>query len=232
MKRKMKAAERIGQTINNMKILDFKRENEKTYYYIECQLCHSKKWKRADTVINPKIKSCGCLSASTQFKSQNLLNKRFGRLTVVAKTNKRDSNNGSVIWLCKCDCGNEKEVSSYILNKGGVRSCGCLAKDAHKRIGAEIGEATKEVSIDGTNVRNLTMKISKRNTSGIKGVVWDKERKKWLAQIKFKGKKYFLGRFNNIEEARKVRERAEEKIFGDFLNWYNEIYLNEKGKEK
>ena len=29
-------------------------------------------------------------------------------------------------WHCRCDCGNECDVSSEQLRNGGTRSCGCL----------------------------------------------------------------------------------------------------------
>lgn len=72
------------------------------------------------------------------------------------------------------------------------------------------------------------MKLPKSNTSGYKGVSWDKNRKKWIAKIVFKGKDYYLGRYLQIEDAIKSRKEAEEHIFGEFLKWYN---LNKsKGK--
>ena len=57
-------------------------------------------------------------------KIVDLAGKTFGRLTVVAMTDKR--RNGRVVWLCKCSCGNEILASAKHLNGGGVRSCGCL----------------------------------------------------------------------------------------------------------
>ena len=29
-------------------------------------------------------------------------------------------------WICKCDCGNEKETSGNYLKNGSVQSCGCI----------------------------------------------------------------------------------------------------------
>ena len=44
---------------------------------------------------------------------------KFGDLTVI-------SNAGGEHWLCKCVCGGEKEVPTYKLTGGEVKSCGCL----------------------------------------------------------------------------------------------------------
>ncbi len=40
----------------------------------------------------------------------DLTGQKFGRLTVIKKVG--IDKYGKSIWLCKCDCGNEKEVKS------------------------------------------------------------------------------------------------------------------------
>ncbi|WQZ00671.1 HNH homing endonuclease [Xanthomonas phage NP1] len=46
------------------------------------------------------------------------------------------------------------------------------------------------------------------NSSGIPGVGWRKEKKKWQAYIKLNGKQIFLGYFDTIEEAAAARAAA------------------------
>ena len=53
---------------------------------------------------------------------------RFGRLEVIKFT--RFDKERRACYLCKCDCGKEKEVGSRLLRKGVTKSCGCLQKDA------------------------------------------------------------------------------------------------------
>lgn len=55
----------------------------------------------------------------------NLAGKRFGMLLVIELTNTRNDKN-QLLWLCKCDCGNEKTFISGRLKHGGNKSCGCL----------------------------------------------------------------------------------------------------------
>lgn len=59
-------------------------------------------------------------------KRIDLTGRRFGRYTVVylARIAK-----GHSVYLCRCDCGIEKEVSATHLSGGETKSCGCLAKD-------------------------------------------------------------------------------------------------------
>jgi len=61
-------------------------------------------------------------------KIRDIQSQKFGRLTVVCPTGKRSKQRG-VIWLCRCDCGNLKEVRSDQLISGITKSCGCLQKE-------------------------------------------------------------------------------------------------------
>ena len=56
----------------------------------------------------------------------DLTNKIFGRWTVIEKAKSR---NNKGYWKCKCICGNESEVESYLLTSGQSKSCGCLQKE-------------------------------------------------------------------------------------------------------
>jgi hypothetical protein len=65
--------------------------------------------------------SCGCL------KGKDLTGQRFGRLVAVEITQER-STSGGIYWKCKCDCGTIKYVTTFDLNRGHTKSCGCLQK--------------------------------------------------------------------------------------------------------
>lgn len=58
---------------------------------------------------------------------KSLVGKTFKRLTVIHKTDNRD--HGSIIWKCKCVCGNFKDVSTEKLKNATTQSCGCLGKE-------------------------------------------------------------------------------------------------------
>jgi hypothetical protein len=53
---------------------------------------------------------------------------------------------------------------------------------------------------------------TKTNTSGVRGVYWRKDRKKWHAQITVKGKNMFLGIFDDLEEAKIVSLKARAEL--------------------
>lgn len=56
-----------------------------------------------------------------------MVGEKFGRLTVKEKLGPDRYRN--IKWLCDCDCGKTKEVTTNLLNMGKVRSCGCLNKE-------------------------------------------------------------------------------------------------------
>lgn len=73
---------------------------------------------------------------------------RFGRLVAVKRLRTDTSPSGRKysVWLCKCDCGNNKEVRLTNLRQGTVQSCGCYAHDVRSKNAQElkIGEKMKK----------------------------------------------------------------------------------------
>ncbi len=70
-----------------------------------------------------------------------------------------------------------------------------------------------------TNKENMqNSKLSASNTSGVKGVHWDKQRNKWQAQIRIDGIKIHLGYFENKEDAIRARVQRANEAFGNFVN--------------
>ena len=68
----------------------------------------------------------------------------------------------------------------------------------------------------GQNQHNR--KTNANNTSGYKGVSWNKAQKKWTARITLERKIIHLGYFANVEEAAEVVRKAREELHGSFAN--------------
>lgn len=82
-----------------------------------------------NSLLSAGTRSCGCLSVEINIaRAEDLIGQKFGKLTVIAKAERRDPK--VIRWLCKCDCGNEVEVDCGVLKSGGTRSCGCLYAEA------------------------------------------------------------------------------------------------------
>lgn len=65
----------------------------------------------------------------------DLTGQRFGRLTVLRRCG--TSKDGQKVYLCKCDCGNFKEIRSGNLRNGHTNSCGCLSREVTSKVNAE-----------------------------------------------------------------------------------------------
>ena len=64
------------------------------------------------------------------------------------------------------------------------------------------------------NSRNS--KKRKDNTSGYKGVSWNKQKNKWVAKAWMKGKQIHLGYFENIGVASSAYNKGIKKLYGEF----------------
>lgn len=70
---------------------------------------------------------------------------------------------------------------------------------------------------EATHAQNIqNAKTPCTNTSGRKGVCWNKKERRWVATIGFNGQRKSLGMFANFEDAVKARESAEEKYHGEY----------------
>lgn len=62
-------------------------------------------------------------------KYRDLTGERFGRLTVVAKAQRPPKYANRQFWLVRCDCGNERVLSSGEWNRHARYSCGCYGRE-------------------------------------------------------------------------------------------------------
>jgi len=75
-----------------------------------------------DSLRSGHTRSCGCLS-----RREIEVGQRFGQLTVVARSPRREGTKS--VWVCRCDCGADTEVRAGSLTSGNTRSCGCLRRE-------------------------------------------------------------------------------------------------------
>jgi len=97
------------------------------------------------SLIGGGKKSCGCLSGI-----KNRIGQRFGQLIVIALAKERYHE--GAVWICKCDCGNEKMIPVTALVSGHTKSCGCLHK---KQVSKKPYEALYKILEFAAKKRNL-----------------------------------------------------------------------------
>lgn len=58
---------------------------------------------------------------------EEFIGKKFGKLLVLEKTDKRIRRH--IVWKCRCDCGNIFYTQGQYLKNGQIVSCGCISKE-------------------------------------------------------------------------------------------------------
>lgn len=138
-------------------------------------------------------------------KRTKMIDERFGSLVVIEEVG--PGTNHDRLFLCRCDCDNEKVFSMNSLRRGKTKSCGCKVQETIEKMN-KINESFR---IDGIQTTALTRKAPKNNTSGVKGVSieYTKSGKKvYGAYISVGGIKHRLGKFDSKEEAVEARKAA------------------------
>ena len=122
--------DKTGQIFNNCIVIEIdKKRSEETkriHWFLKCQNCGNILSRRTDSLKNIK---CTCkkrhYSQNNEKRIQEMIGKRFGKLTVLECVENERANDGSLVYKCQCDCGNIKNISGAYLRKG-TKSCGCL----------------------------------------------------------------------------------------------------------
>lgn len=115
----MKNDDRTGQKYEMLTVIkkaDYQKNGNNVW---EC-LCECGETTFIMTTHLTKTKSCGCLRR--KIKKENLLGQRFEALLVIAEA---ENINNFAMWLCQCDCGNQKVIKAASLKSGKSVTCGC-----------------------------------------------------------------------------------------------------------
>lgn len=206
--KKIRRKNLIGQRFGKLTVLEYDRNTYKWLCRCDCgNLCA----KSAGQLNAGLAKSCGCGWHPASVRT----GMRFGRLVAVSPTDQRSAK--AVVWECRCDCGQTVFLRSTMLASGHTTSCGCVKQEQDKL------KDFKNILTytDGTCIE-FVKNIGKRrvNTSsdtGVRGVVLKDG--KYQAHIQFRKKRYYLGRYTDLEDAVAVRKQAE-SIVTEYLETY------------
>lgn len=123
----------IGKTFGCYEVLDIDephvspsgRKNKR--YKCKCTRCGNIRSMNASKLTHNNYQHCN--KCTIQYPVKNdLTSCKFGMLTVIKRVENHIQPNGSskVMYLCKCDCGNNSIVAASHLKSGHTSSCGCL----------------------------------------------------------------------------------------------------------
>ena len=129
LRRKNKINE-IGNRYGRLQVIDYAPNDQNGNSRWKCLCdCGNVIITKGARLRNGGVLSCGCIRTEKLIQNnynrrKNLLNQKFGLLTVIQETEKRN-NNRSIVWKCQCECGNITYVSEADLISGNTKSCGC-----------------------------------------------------------------------------------------------------------
>lgn len=128
-----KVIDLTGQRFGRLTVIkQAESKNNKSYWYCECD-CGNKTTTTSYNLRNGHTKSCGCLKQELNGNQRfaDLSGQRFGRLTIIRRTNDNISPSGlrATMWECICDCGNITVVNAATLKNGSSTSCGCYRNE-------------------------------------------------------------------------------------------------------
>lgn len=185
----------------------------------------------SSSLVNGYSKSCGCLQKESAQK-QGLKNAKQNKYDLTGEygigwttnTNRefyfdledydkiknycwRESGWGYCLAFIKNNKNNKTVLMQYIINPSDK------ILDHKNRNKMDNRKKNLRECSQQNNLFNTSK--SGRNKSGVIGVRLN-QNNKWEAQIGFQGKHYYLGSFDNFDDAVKVRLQAEKKYFKEF----------------
>lgn len=126
-----------------------KRDNRRWAEFI-CPLCGKNFKARIDLINGGQVKSCGCrkkitstinaynMGKKNMWSGKDISGRKFGSLTALYPTDKREKTSGGVYWFCQCDCGGARLALPHNLESGHIKYCPQCAR--YRRALSHVGE--------------------------------------------------------------------------------------------
>ena len=128
-----------GMTFNRLTVIGLSHRKASGLYCWLCKcVCGNERVVGSTVLKMGHTKSCGCLNLERVRvrRRDDLTDKRFGRWVVL-------SYRGSNHWMCRCDCGTEREVIGTAMRRGVSSSCGCPSAELAATRPLKHGETRK-----------------------------------------------------------------------------------------
>lgn len=216
----------VGRTKNRVKI-----------WRCDCD-CGGEKDVPSTSLSSENTKSCGCLQKETitRIGEKTRFKRGWALKDEEIPENKYDLSNefgigytprGEKFYFDLEDYNKIKDYlwytkeDGYLICQQGnktirmnrlVMDCTDPYKDVHHKNHIVYDNRKSNLEICDHYQNMIASKTYSNNTSGRKGVYWDKSKNKWVVYITANKEQHFIGRYDNFEDAVKAREEAE-KIY-------------------
>jgi hypothetical protein len=222
--------ELLGKTFGRWTIIDIiKKEKSRIYFQCICD-CGKIKEVYCSSVISGKSKSCGCLSKELIRKR----NKKQNDFDLYHSCGYGYTYKKEIFYF---DLEDYELIKNYCwhINKQGYISTFIYKENKRKQLffhrlvmnppdNLDIDHIDHQLNNNqksnlrycNSSLNLMNSKLRKDNTSGYKGISWNKEKQKFEVYLCINQKNIKLGYYKNIEDAITIRENAELKYFGEF----------------
>jgi hypothetical protein len=124
-------------TLTVLKLSSERSNSRQAIWYCQCD-CGKIIKVRGTSLRHGEVSSCG--DASCRGIEKDMTGLTFGKLTVISKSDFKNSYSNHTYWNCKCDCGNSCVVMGQNLRNGTTKSCGCLVSSGEMKINQLLNE--------------------------------------------------------------------------------------------
>lgn len=181
---------------------------------------------RARCLVNGHTKSCGCLQKEEVRNMVKKVRQKHNEFSIDDNIVHVKLGRSEAEMICDIEDWNKLSNHYWVLNLEGYATA--VIDKKLRLFHARIMECPRGKVRDHINRNKLDNRKSNLrivtyqgniinsdknicNTSGAKGVGYEKRRKKWYAKMIFNGKNIWLGYFDDFESAVKARKEAEKK---------------------
>lgn len=218
--------------------IDPKSGKHKTVWHCKCD-CGNEKDIIGASLTSGATQSCGCLhkeNSSITARTKISHGKKYNKFDLSGEYGIGYTTKGEEFYFDKEDYEKIKDTCWFIHSRGYVlgHNVGSTKRyiqmhrlvmglsEEDKRVIDHINTHRKNdnrksnlrITTQANNTKNRMM--PRNNTSGIKGVSYNKKNKKWYAYIGINGKIKSLGYFKELEVAKQARITAEKIFFGEY----------------
>lgn len=221
-----------GKIFNKWEILRFSHKVGYAKYFVcKCLDCNEERTVYIQSVTSRKSKSCGCIS---RVETAYNINKKYNKYEVIGDVVRVFVNNDSN-KIMLCDIDDWEKLKEYYWRESATGYANAMINYKNNRFHRMIFDLSDpKIQVDHVNgdildnrKENLRLCSNQNNsfnrgknsnnTSGYKGVHFDKDRNKWRASIMHNGKNISSPRrYNTPEEAYEWYVEKSNDIFGEF----------------
>lgn len=221
-----------GQKFGRLTVIErFQTDNRRRVYWKCLCECNTETIVCGDELKNGHTKSCGCLARDVRFATQ----KKYNTYDLSGKFGIGYTFKGEEFYFDLEDYDKIKDYCWYKTRQGYIKTSyqknnivmhklvmGLYDNNNYDKYDVDHIYHNKndnrksQLRLATRSQNSMNCKVKSTNTSGVTGVSWDKDRNKWIANIKVNYKNIYLGRYDNIKDAIKARQDAEIKYFGEY----------------